>query len=423
MATVRRDGSSKYNVKWGTFPSVGLAWTISNEPWAKGHKNFDYLKLRASWGLLGNDKIAPSVGELTVTPAEAVFGGMNVIDGYINATTFSWLTWEKVNETNIGTSFAFFGNKLTGDLDWYYRLTQNAVCSARLPMQDADGTGNWATILNMGVDLNLNWEHKVNKDWTYFIGGNVSWLQNKVKSLFGTQQILKGGKTVQAVGEKMNSFYGYKVIGIYQNQAEIDADPIAVANNLQPGDFRYEDYHQDGELNDKDKQILGSYIPDWTYGIHLGFRYRGLDLTVNLAGQAGGEMWNRKRALRYACNTYNFDKNQYDNRWHGEGTSNVAPSAGALMKSWNIGETANASYFVEPSDYFRIQNIVLGYTFTNIGVGDYKMPSLRLSLTADKPYTYFKANAMTPELTDQQGWDTEVYPLTATWSFAVQLKF
>ncbi|MCQ2183486.1 MAG: TonB-dependent receptor, partial [Bacteroidales bacterium] len=147
------------------------------------------------------------------------------------------------------------------------------------------------------------------------------------------------------------------------------------------------------------------------------------DLTIGLAGQAGGEMWNRKRALRYACNTYNFDKNQYDNRWHGEGTSNVAPSAGALMKSWNIGETANASYFVEPSDYFRIQNIVLGYTFTNIGVGDYKMPSLRLSLTADKPYTYFKANAMTPELTDQQGWDTEVYPLTATWSFAVQLKF
>ena len=423
MATVRRDGSSKYNEKWGTFPSVGLAWTISNEPWAKGHKNFDYLKLRASWGLLGNDKIAPSVGELTVTPAEAVFGGMNVIDGFINATTFSWLTWEKVNETNIGTSFGFFGNRLTGDLDWYYRLTQNAVCSARLPMQDADGTGNWATILNMGVDLNLNWEHKVNKDWTYFIGGNVSWLQNKVKSLFGSQQILKGGKTVQMVGEKMNSYYGYKVLGVYQNEEEIANDPIAVANNLKPGDFRYEDVNNDGEMNDKDKQILGSYIPDWTYGIHLGFRYRGLDLTIGLAGQAGGEMWNRKRALRYACNTYNFDKNQYDNRWHGEGTSNTAPSAGALMKSWNIGETANASYFVEPSDYFRIQNIVLGYTFTNVGAGAYKMPSIRLSLTADKPYTYFKANAMTPELTDAQGWDTEVYPLTATWSFAVQLKF
>ncbi|MCQ2183730.1 MAG: TonB-dependent receptor, partial [Bacteroidales bacterium] len=293
MATVRRDGSSKYNVKWGTFPSVGLAWTISNEPWAKGHKNFDYLKLRASWGLLGNDKIAPSVGELTVTPAEAVFGGMNVIDGFINATTFSWLTWEKVNETNVGTSFGFFGNRLTGDLDWYYRLTQNAVCSARLPMQDADGTGNWATILNMGVDLNLNWEHKVNKDWTYFIGGNVSWLQNKVRSLFGTQQILKGGKTVQMVGEKMNSYYGYKVLGVYQNEEEIANDPIAVANNLKPGDFRYEDVNNDGEMNDKDKQILGSYIPDWTYGIHLGFRYRGLDLTIGLAGQAGGEMWNR----------------------------------------------------------------------------------------------------------------------------------
>ncbi len=423
MATIRRDGSSKYNVKWGTFPSVGVAWTISNEPWAKGHKNFDYLKLRASWGMLGNDKIAPSVGSLTVTPAEAVFGGMNVLDGYINATTFSWLSWEMVNETNVGTSFGFFGNRLTGDIDWYYRLTKNAVCSARLPMQDADATGNWATILNMGVDANLNWEHKVNKDWSYFVGVNVSWLRNRVKSLFGSQQILRGGKTVQKVGEEMNSFYGYKVIGVYQNDAEIAADPIAVTNNLQPGDFKYEDLNKDGVMDDNDKQVLGSYIPDWTYGINMGFRYRGLDVSVSLSGQAGAQMWNRKRALRYACNTYNFDRNQYDSRWHGEGTSSSTPSAAGLMKSWNIGETANASYFVESADYFRIQNITVGYTFTNVGTGAYKMPSIRLSLTADKPYTYFKANSMTPELSDAQGWDTEVYPLTATWSFAVQLKF
>lgn len=424
MATVRRDGSSKYNEKWGTFPSVGLAWTISNEPWAKGHKNFDYLKLRASWGLLGNDKIAPSYGSTQSDPQTAIFGTNTELNGYINTSTFSWLSWEMVNETNVGTSFGFFGNRLTGDLDWYYRLTQNAVCYPKVPMQDLTIAGNWATILNTGVDLNLRWEHKVNKDWTYFIGGNVGYLHNEVKSLRDNiKQIKDNGKVVQKVGEKMNSFYGLKVIGVYQNEDEVKNDPIAVANGLAPGDFKYEDVNNDGNINSEDMQILGSYVPDVTYGINLGFKYKGLDFSILFAGQAGGELWNRKRALRYACSSYNFDKNQYDTRWHGEGTSNTTPSAAGLMKAWNVGDSQDASYFVESSDYFRIQNITLGYSFTNVGVGTYKMPCIRLALIADKPFTTFKANSMTPELTDAYGWDTEVYPITATWSFSVQLKF
>ncbi len=423
MVTLRRDGSSKYNEKWGTFPSVGAAWVLTNEPWLKGTRGVDYLKLRASWGLLGNDKIGASYGTTASYVTRAVYGDNTALSGYINSSNFSWLSWEMVNETNVGLGYGFFGNKLTGDIDWYYRLTQNAVISPSLPMQNETIAGNWGEILNMGVDINLNWEHKVNKDWTYFIGGNVSWLHNEVKSLRDNLQMIKGGKTVQKVGEKMNSYYGFRVAGIYQTDEECANDPIAVANGLQPGDFRYEDVNGDKVIDESDKQILGSYVPDVTYGINLGFRFRGLDLTVVLSGQAGGELWNRKRALRYASNTYNFDLAQYTNRWHGEGTSNTNPSSAALMRSWNIGDSQNASYFVESSDYFRIQNITLGYTFTNVGAGTYKMPSIRLSLAAERPFTYFKANSMTPEVSDAEGWDTEVYPLTATYSFAVQLKF
>jgi len=422
MLTVRRDGSSKYNDKWGTFPSVGLGWVLSNEPWLKQVRGVDYLKLRASWGMLGNDKIGASFGATTAINERAVFGENTALSGYVVASNFSWLSWEVVNETNIGTSFAFLNNRLTGDIDWYYRLTQNAVVSPKLPMQNETQTGNWGEILNMGVDLTLNWEHKVN-DWTYFIGGTVGWLHNEVKSLGQDVNMIVGAKTVQKVGEKMNSYYGYKVIGIYQNEEEIAADPVAVANGLEPGDFRYQDVNEDGKIDDSDKQILGSYVPDWTYGINLGFRYRGLDLTINFSGQAGGELWNRKRALRYACNTYNFDRDQYLNRWHGEGTSNTNPSAAALMKSWNVGDSQNASYFVEKSDYFRIQNITLGYTFSNVGKGAYKMPGIRLALSADKPFTFFSAHSMTPELTDREGWDTEVYPITGTYTLHVQLKF
>lgn len=423
MLTLRRDGSSKYNEKWGTFPSVGLGWVISNEEFMKDATGIDYLKLRASWGLLGNDKIGASYGTTESKIVRGVFGTNNAIAGYINESTFSWLSWEVVNETNVGMNFAFLGNRLTGDIDWYYRLTQNAVISPQLPMQNATIAGNWGEILNTGLDINLNWEEKVNKDWTYFIGGNVSWLRNRVKSLRDGTDLIKGGKTVQMVGEKMNSFYGFKVVGIYQTEEECANDPIAVANGLVPGDFKYQDVNGDDLINEADKQILGSYVPDVTYGINLGFKYKGFDLAVVLGGQAGGELWNRKRALRYACSTYNFDQNQYLTRWHGEGTSNYAPSSAALMKSWNVGDSNNASYFVESSDYFRIQNISLGYTWTNVGVGSYKMPLIRLSASADKPFTYFKANSMTPEISDPEGWDTEVYPLTSTYTLALQLKF
>ena len=423
MFTIRRDGSSKYNEKWGTFPSVGAAWVLTNEEWLKGVEGVDYLKLRASWGLLGNDKIGASFGTTSSDLARAVFGTNTAVSGYVNSSNFSWLSWEVVNETNVGTNFAFFGNRLTGDIDWYYRLTQNAVVSPMLPMQEQSIAGNWGEILNMGVDINLNWEQRIGKDFTYFVGGNVSWLRNRVMSLREGVNIIKGGKTVQMVGQKMNSYYGFKVIGVYQTDEECATDPIAVANGLVPGDFKYEDVNKDNVIDDSDKQILGSYIPDWTYGINMGFRYKGLDLNIVFTGKAGGQIWNRKRALRYASNTYNFDLDQYTRRWHGEGTSNTDPSAAGLMKSWNIGDSQNASYFVESADYFRIQNITLGYTFTNVGAGSYKMPSIRLSLSAEKPFTTYTAHALTPEIIDPEGWDTEVYPLTSTWSFAVQLKF
>ena len=426
-ATLRRDGSSKYNEKWGTFPSVGLGWVLSNEEWLKNVDGVDYLKLRASWGMLGNDKVPASFGANSAVPASAVFGTNTALTGFINTSNFSWLSWEVVNETNVGTNFAFFDNRLTGDIDWYYRLTQNAVVSPKLPMQNATTTGNWGLIMNMGVDVNLNWEHKVNNDWTYFIGGNMSWLRNRVLSLSDDVDMIKEATVVQKVGEKMNSFYGYEVEGIYQTAAEIAADPIGSANGCQPGDFKYRDLNGDGVLDSNDQTVLGSYVPDWMYGINLGFKYKGLDFTVTMAGQAGGELFNRKRALRYAANTYNFDYAQYQNRWNGEGTSNTDPSAAALVmrSSWNVGSGSlqHSSYFIESADYFRIQNITIGYTWTNVGGEAYKMPSIRISASADKPFTFFKANAMTPELSNANGWDTEVYPLTSTYSFALQLKF
>ena len=144
MVTLREDGSSKYNEPWGFFPSVGAAWVITNEDFMKDQDLFQYLKLRASWGKLGNDKIAASAGYAASATARAVFGTNNALDGYINGSTFSWLSWETVNETNIGLNFTTANNHLTGDIDWYYRLTSDAVISPARPMQNTTVAGNWA---------------------------------------------------------------------------------------------------------------------------------------------------------------------------------------------------------------------------------------------------------------------------------------
>ena len=333
------------------------------------------------------------------------------------------MAWEVVNETNIGLQLSTLKNRLNADIDWYYRLTDNAVISPKIPLIGKTLAGNYGQILNTGVDLALNWSDKVNKDFSYSVGANLSYLHNEVKSLNGNLDMIKGGASVNKVGEKMNSYYGYKVVGIYQTPEECAADPIAVANGLVPGDFRYEDVNGDGKMDGSDKQILGSYVPDFTYGFNIGFKYKNFDFELSTYGQAGGELWNRKRALRYAAANYNFDRAQFENRWTGPGSTNEHPSAAALIKGWNVSDSNNASYFVESSNFFRIQNITLGYTFKNIKMGNYTMPGIRLTLTADRPFSTFKANSFTPEVSDANGWDTEVYPLTATYTFGVQLDF
>ena len=237
MFTFRADGSSKYNDKWGYFPSVGAAWVISQEPFMKNQNIFDYMKLRASWGKLGNDKIAASAGFASIQNTQAVLG--TALDGFINSTNFSWLGWEVVNETNVGVNFSTLNSRLSADIDWYYRLTDNAVISPKLPMQNETLAGNNGQILNSGIDFSLNWNDKIGKDFTYNVGVNLSYLHNEVKSLKDNMTIIKGGKTVNMVGEKMNSYYGFKVIGIYQTPEECAADPIAVANGLEPVSYTH----------------------------------------------------------------------------------------------------------------------------------------------------------------------------------------
>jgi TonB-linked SusC/RagA family outer membrane protein len=424
MFTFRADGSSKYQQHWGYFPSLGASWVVTEEPFMKNQHIFDYLKLRATWGQLGNDHVAASDGFASINTGNNYSGvfGSSTIAGYQNTSYFSWLKWELVDEFNLGFSMSSLNSRLNIDFDYFHRMTKHAVISMNLPFSTNTLAGNYGKILNSGFDITATWNDRIGSDFKYHLDTNLSLLRNRVKSLGGPKMI-KGGETVNIVGKKMNSFYGYKVIGIYQTAEECAKDPVAVANGLEPGDFKYEDVNKDGKIDGDDEQALGSYIPDFTYGISLGFNWKSIDFELTTYGQTGAQMFNRKRALRYAQSNYNFDENQFKHRWTGAGSTNKYPSAKALTKAWNISDQRTNSYMVENADFFRIQNVTLGYSFKNIKLGSYTMPSIRLSLTADRPLTSFSANTFTPEISDPQGWDTNVYPLTATYTFGVQIQF
>jgi hypothetical protein len=397
---------------------------MSKEDFMANQNVVDYLKWRASWGRLGNNAVPASDGFRSVstgTWSSGVFGNATIA-GFQNNSYFTNLKWEVVDETNVGVEFATLRNRLSVDIDWFYRMTRKAVIAPRLPFENGTLLQNIGKILNTGVDVSINWADRVGNDFKYYIGANLSYLKNEVKDLAGNPYIA-GGQTYQFVGKEMNSFYGYVVDGIYQTDQECASDRTAQANGLQPGDFKYKDLNGDGIVDGEDRTTLGSYLPNFIYSINLGFQWKNLDFALTTYGNAGAQMFNRKRALRYAQSNYNFDHDQVVNRWTGPNSTNEYPSAAGWIRSWNVSDQRVNSFFVEDADFFRIQNVTLGYTFRNIRFGNYTLPSLRLSATADRPLTLFGANGFTPELSDAQGWDTEVYPLTATYTFGVTIDF
>ena len=436
-ATMRADGSSKYQEKWGYFPSVGAAWNISEENFMKDQKWVDYMKIRASWGKLGNDKIKASDGFASITQdmtTSGIFAG-SAVPGYTNLVYFSWLGWEVVNETNVGLDFRTLNSRLSVEADWYYRLTQNAVIDAPLPMGAGNLLGNQGEILNTGVELSVNWSDKIGKDFSYYIGANLTTLHNEVKDLNGLSYLYGGSaefRTISRVGGELNAYYGHEVAGVYQNEAEIAADPIAVENGLKPGDFKYVDQNKDGKIDDKDRVTLGSYVPNFSYGINLGFSYKNFDFSMVMQGVTGNQIVNRKRGDRRWHSELNYDADQVENRWTGEGSTNSYPSAAGSVNPWNIAKFN--SFYVEDGSYFRIQNVQVAYTFPKKDFGKFKMPSVRLSLTADRPLTIFKANSFSPELSSVKnedgtmpsssyGFDERVYPLSSSYTLGLRIIY
>ncbi len=424
--TMRADGSSKYQEKWGYFPTIGAGWVISSEEFMPDGI-VDYLKLRASWGQLGNDKIQASDGARTTQVITTAIDD-KLVSGTTTSSTFSFLKWEVTEEMNFGITSRVFDSRLAVDADYYIRDTKNAAINVNIPFIGGSVLKNVGVFRNSGFELALNWNDKLTNAITYTVGANISTLKNEVIDLQG-QPYIDGGSAEfrqrAIVGEPLLAFFGYEVLGVYQNAAEIQADPIAVAYNLAnptkmlvPGDFKFKNQNGDNLINDDDRVVLGSYFPSFMYGFNLGLNYKSFEFSANVMGQSGNKILNRKRGEIIWTPDLNMDADLAVNRWHGEGTSNKYPSSAGLRKGWN---QKMSNYFVEDGSFFRIQNVQLAYNINGKELFGAQMPATRISFTAERPLTVFKYNGFNPEVSD--GIDRQTYPIPGVYTIGLNIRF
>lgn len=418
--TMRADGSSKYQEKWGFFPTIGVGWIISEESFMQGADFVDFLKLRASWGQLGNDKIQASDGARTTTPVQTAIGN-TLTPGTTTSSTFSWLEWELTEETNLGITARLLDSKLSAEMDYYIRDTKNAAIYVNIPAIGGSVLQNVGIIRNSGLELSLNWNNAISRDFSYNVGVNISTLKNEVRDLYG-QQYIDGGSAEfrqrSIVGEPLLAFFGYEVTGVYQNEQEIQNDPVAVENNLAPGDLKYRDQNNDELINDDDRVVLGSYFPSLMYGGNLGITWRDFSLSANFMGQTGNKILNRRRGEVIWTPDLNMDADLAINRWHGEGTTNKYPSSAGRRKGWN---QRMSDFLVEDGSFFRVQNVQLSYNLREQAWFGAEIPDTRISLTAERPLTLFSYNGFNPEVPN--GVDRQTYPIPAVYTLGLNIKF
>jgi TonB-linked SusC/RagA family outer membrane protein len=434
-ASIRADGSSKFEGKerWGYFPSVGVGWVISDESFMKGQTVLNYLKLRGSWGKVGNASVPANLAVQLVDQRNeftAIIGGQPVTGASITTIVPPIIFWERGVGTDVGLEGTLMNRRLNFEIDWYNRKTEKAIFDipviGSLGLSGSTIRGNQADFENTGFEFTLGWRNEVSKNLSYNISGNFSTNKNKVLSVVtGNNPIYAGGaaatggqlSTRTVAGQPIGQFFGLKVNGVFQTQAEITG---SAQPNAKPGDFRYVDQNKDGVINALDRIVLGNPNPKYTYGLNTNFNFMQFDFTLDLQGVSGIEIYNANKGLRFGSE--NFSKDFFDHRWNGSGSSNEYPSA-------NIGGGSNYipnSWYVEDGSYVRIRNIQLGYTLPSSMTQRWKMSRVRFYVNAQNALNFFSYKGFTPEVgggPTNSGIDNGIYPLSAIYNFGVNISF
>ncbi len=433
----RRDGSSRFgaNNKYGVFPSFSLGWVVSKEDFWKTNDVVDQLKIRAGYGVVGNDAIR-DFGYLAT-----VGGGFNYTVGNSGKITTGYapasldnpdLRWEETSQTNIGVDAKLF-KAVSLTIEYYKKKTSGILRPVTIPGYvgvSSSPVGNIADMENRGFEVELGYNKKFG-ELNFSANGNVAYLKNEVTYVASDANYITGDASFQSMGsvtrtqagESYNSFYGYQTAGIFQTQAEVNAYTNSTGGLIQPsalpGDFRWVDNNGDGKITDLDKAFLGNSIPKYTFGLTLNFEYKSFDMMAFLSGAAGNKVFQGLRRLDISNANWQTDAMT---RWTGEGTSNDYPRLTSSDLNSNFAYMSN--FYLEKGDYLRLKVFQLGYTLPTDLVNKIDASKVRFYLSAENLFTMTKYTGYDPEIGGGVfGIDKGVYPQARSFMLGVQLQF
>ena len=445
-ASVRRDGSSNFGPthKWGVFPSASVGWNISEENFMKNINYLHSMKLRASWGQLGNDnigsfgyfstvRIGNNADNYILGPGQGLAVGSSILKpGNPD------LKWEASEQLNFGLDVSFLNGRVTAGIDYYIKKTKDMLVALPVSYEAGFQTApsiNGGTIENKGLEMVAGYNGSVG-DFSWGISANIATLSNKVTSL-GVGLPIVGSSvsgyitlpaTYTEVGEEVGYFKGYVVDGIYQSDDEVD---LSYQPNARAGDFRFRDVNKDGVLSDADKVKIGSPWPNFMYGAGIDLQYKGFDLNVALSGVSGNEIFNANKINTYPMKYFggsgvvNASKKVL-NRWTPGSGRNDIPR---LVYNDANGNYANSStFYIEDGSYMRIRNVTLGYTVPVEFIRKTRVISnLRVYVSAQNLFTFTNYSGFDPEVGStsplQAGVDDGVYPVPRTWLMGLNVSF
>ena len=437
---LRRDGSSRFglNKKYGVFPGASVGWNVSNEDFWKSNKVISRLKLRANYGVVGNDAISE------FGYAAIVAGGYNYTLGYPAQTIYTGyaplslenpdLHWEETRQSDVGFE-ALMLDGLTVNFDVYKKTTKGILRPIIIPGYVGVSNlpvANVATMENSGIELELGYRKKIG-DLNISVNANGSYMKNNVTYVAADTNFISGDASFQTmgaitrtqVGHPYNAFFGYKSAGIFQNWDEINAYRDKGGNliqpNAKPGDVRWVDINGDGKItsDNLDRTFLGSSFPKYTFGFTLNMEYKGFDLMVFLQGTAGAKIFQGLRRLDIGNANY---QTSILGRWTGEGSTNSYPRLTASDPNGNYSKMSD--YYLESGDYTRVKLVQIGYTLPERLVSRIGASRVRFYLTGENLLTLTGYTGYDPEIGGQVlGLDRGVYPQARSIIGGIQLQF
>ncbi len=451
---IRRDGSSVFVSQYGVFPAISAGWRISQENFMKNVSWLTDLKLRGGYGVMGNQTNPNSTNQYTqfsssVGQSYYGIGGSNLVPGYYeNFQGNPAARWEKDINSNIGIDATLFHDMLSVTIDYYRKDIRDLLFNPQLPGTNGNPGSpyvNIAAMNNRGIDASVTGNFKVNTDLKLNATLSLTTYNNKIikvatdANYFDTDFGRRVGTNLvrNEVGNPVGEFFGYKVVGFWNSQAEIDAanakaqkatgDPNAVyEQDIGLGRFKYADVNGDGQITDADRTFLGNPNPKFSTGFNLGVSYKHFDFSVFLYGVFGNKIWNNVKYWRDFYSSYQTAKSYtaLNNSWTPQHMNAAAPIQ-ELNSYFSTNAVAN-SYFVEDGSYLRAKNMVLGYTVSPDALKKIGVQKLKIYVSAANLFTITGYSGIDPELpgnsTTDFGVDEGTYPSSRTFLIGVNLS-